>query len=335
MTLPAAPLCLPAVDGHPIFGRFAGQAARIDWRQLAAPYARSRLWRRFHHKRWHYVALYTEQVFCAVAIVDVGWTNTAFAYAFERSSGRMLAEFSRDGLPGCTASLSHQMAGLSQFRLPGRQIRIVTASDGSGSLSLRCGGFAIDAEFASPAGPGAVPAPLLLATGPVAGGVVHATQKSGGLALQGQLRVDGRSLSLAGGIASFDYSNGLLARNTDWRWASAHDLTLGFNLQAGYFGAQENALWLDGQLYPLGAARFAYDPQARQAPWQISTDDGLLELEFTPEGERRGDKNLLVAASRYVQPIGSFSGWVRSAPDQPRRAVHRLAGVTEDHASRW
>ncbi|MYN45333.1 DUF2804 family protein [Pseudoduganella sp. FT93W] len=328
-TLSAAPPRLPGTDGQPIFGRFAGQTGAIDWRQLAPPYARSRLWRRFHHKRWHYVALYTEQVFCAVAIVDVGWTNTAFAYAFERQSGRMLAEFSQDGLPGCTASLPHRPTGVSQFRLLGKQIHINTADQGTSSLTLRCGEFAIDASF------GPAPAPLLLAAGPVADGAVHATQKSGGMPLQGQLRVGGRTLALDGGIASFDYSNGLLARNTAWRWASAHDLSMGFNLQAGYFGAQENALWLDGRLYPLGAARFEYDRNDSRAPWQISTDDGLLELSFMPEGERRGDKNLLVAASRYVQPIGTFSGWVRSAPDQPRRAVQQLAGVTEDHASRW
>ncbi|WP_374363312.1 DUF2804 domain-containing protein [Pseudoduganella danionis] len=328
-TLSAAPSRLPGTDGQPIFGRFAGQTGAIDWRELAPPYARSRLWRRFHHKRWHYVALYTEQVFCAVAIVDVGWTNTAFAYAFERHSGRMLAEFSQDGLPGCTASLPHRPTGVSQFRMLGKQIHINTADHGVSSLALRCGEFAIDASF----GPAA--APLLLAAGPVADGAVHATQKSGGMPLQGQLRVGARTLALDGGIASFDYSNGLLARNTAWRWASAHDLAMGFNLQAGYFGAQENALWLDGKLYPLGAARFEYDRNDSRAPWQISTDDGLLELSFTPEGERRGDKNLLVAASRYVQPIGTFSGWVRSAPDQPRRAVQQLAGVTEDHASRW
>jgi hypothetical protein len=40
---------------------------------------------------------------------------------------------------------------------------------------------------------------------------------------------------------------------------------------------------------------------------------------------------MVVAASRYLQPIGTFSGWVRSAPDQPKRMVTQLMGVTEDH----
>jgi hypothetical protein len=171
--------------------------------------------------------------------------------------------------------------------------------------------------------------------GTVIGGSVHATQKSTAMALRGQLHAGGRTVSLDGGVASVDYSNGLLARDTAWRWASAHSMEIGFNLQAGYFGANENAMWLDGQLIALGAASFDYDSADPLAPWHVSTDDGLLDLRFVPEGARREDKNLLIAASRYVQPIGTFSGTVRSAPDAPARRVDQLAGVTEDHASRW
>jgi hypothetical protein len=116
---------------------------------------------------------------------------------------------------------------------------------------------------------------------------------------------------------------------------SAHGADIGFNLQAGYFGNNENVLWLDGRLIPLGAARFDYDTADPLAPWHVQTDDGLLDMRFEPEGMRREDKDLLVAATRYVQPIGCFSGWVKSAPDAPAREVSRLCGVTEDHFSRW
>jgi hypothetical protein len=61
----------------------------------------------------------------------------------------------------------------------------------------------------------------------------------------------------------------------------------------------------------------------------------MLDLTFIPEGARRDDKKMVVAASRYLQPIGTFSGWVRSAPEQPKRMVTQLMGVTEDHSSRW
>jgi hypothetical protein len=86
---------------------------------------------------------------------------------------------------------------------------------------------------------------------------------------------------------------------------------------------------------PLGPARFMFDAADPLQPWQVSTEDGLLDLRFTPEGARREDKNLVVAVSRYVQPIGVFDGWVKAAPDAAPVPVAGLAGVTEDHFSRW
>lgn len=329
MSLPAAPASLLAADGQPLFGRYAGQVGEIDWSRLAKPFARSALWRRFHHKRWHYVAFCTEEVFAAVAIVDLGWISTAFAYAFDRRDEDMLANFSQDGLPLVSARMADAVGGSSSFDTRNSRITIDSIGDGSYQLMLRCDYLEIDARF----GPG--PSPLLLATGPIEQGSVHATQKSSAMPLRGELRTWRDEYKLDGGIASFDYSNGLLARNTAWRWASAHNLELGFNLQAGYFGDHENALWLDGELYPLGPAHFLYDKKDPLSQWHIFTEDDMLDLIFTPEGARRDDKKKLVAASKYLQPVGTFSGWVRSAPDQPKRMVTQLMGVTEDHASRW
>ncbi|SHG59917.1 DUF2804 domain-containing protein [Massilia sp. CF038] len=328
MTLAAAPRAVVDAAGQPVLGKFAGLAGQFDWPALAPPWQRSAWWRRFHHKRWHYAALACDEVFCAVAIVDLGWTSTAFAYAFERPTRSLIASFAQDGLPGMGARVADHAAGESRFRFGASRIALRTDSAGVYALTLRCKEFEIDASFGGPA-------PQLLAVGTVSGGSVHATQKSGGMALTGALRVGSRQIALDGGVASVDYSNGLLARETDWRWACGHSLALGFNLQAGYFGAHENALWLDGQLHALGPARFEFDARDPMAPWQLETEDGLLSLLFTPEGMRHQDKNLIVAASHYVQPIGTFSGWVRARPGAAKVPVSGLPGVTEDHRSRW
>jgi hypothetical protein len=328
MTLASAPQRIPDTSGEPQFGRYAGQAGAFEWQALAGPWRRSGWWRRFHHKRWHYVALAAGDIFCGIAIVDLGWTNTAFAYVFDRRGRKVIAALSQDGLPGISAELANHAGQGSWFAMPGKRIEIDAVGRNAYALRLRSRHFEIDAEFEGPA-------PLLLAVGEVAGGSVHATQKSSALALQGVVNVHGARYSLDGGVASFDYSNGLLARDTAWRWASAHSHEIGFNLQAGYFGSNENALWLDGELIALGAASFDFSSSDPLAPWHVHTDDGLLDLQFTPEGARREDKNLLVAASRYVQPIGTFSGTVRAAPGAVVRAVSQLVGVTEDHASRW
>jgi hypothetical protein len=322
-TLPSSPARLLDSQGQPHLGRFQGLAHGYDWAQLAPPLSRSALWRHFHHKRWHYAALSTPDLFCGIAIVDVGWTNTAFAYVFDRHTRQLAGAWSQDGLPGPTASLADDASGESRFRFPGKSIVLSACG-----LRLKSGPFQIDARFFGDT-------PLLLAVGKPDGGAIHATQKSGALALEGEVRVGQQCWRLDGGTASYDYSNGLLARETAWRWASAHAPGIGFNLQSGYFGANENALWLDGDLIPLGPARFAFDPARPMADWHVSTEDGLLDLVFTPEGARREDKNLIVAASRYIQPIGVFNGWVRTRSGGAQRAVVNLTGVTEDHHSRW
>ncbi len=331
--LPQAPLRVVDADGMPHFGKFAGAAQSIDWSGLEPPYLRGTWWRRFHHKRWRLVVLATERVFCSVGMVDLGWSNTAFAHVFERGSGALLADFVQDSAPGLASYVGDcPLAGAdSHFSHAGKRIDFRhDGASGHFRLQLHCDAFEIDAELdASRAGP------ALLAIGPIQRGSVHATQKSAGMALQGAIALEGRRYDLSGGVGWSDYSNGFLAHETAWRWACAQSLTIGFNLQAGYFGHAENALWLDGNLYPLGHARFDFKPGQTLDAWHIYTEDGLLDVEFQPEGEWRQNRNILLAASRHVQASGTYIGWVRTAPEAPAHDIDRLVGMAEDHFSRW
>lgn len=317
------------IDGQPAHGRYAGTLARIDWRTLHQ--RRSWLWRHLHHKRWHYVGLGNAQLFIGVAIVDVGWTCTAFAYLFDRRRRHLLADWSQDGLPGLQAGVSDEpLAGArSWFRGWHARLNLTHADDGL-RLSVATRALRIEATLDL-----AAMAPPLLAIGPIAGGIAHATQKTSALPVQGWAEAEGQRFALDDAWAAVDASNGLLAHNTAWRWASAHRPDVGFNLQQGYFGQQENVLWLDGEPIALGAAQFEFDARRPLDPWRVRTDDGLLDLVFTPEGARASHRDLGFAASRYVQPVGSFAGTVRARADAAPRPVRELLGVTEDHHSRW
>lgn len=328
-----APPAANVLDGQPATGCYAGLLPVFDWRGMTGEFQRSALWHRFHHKRWQYVAVGNDEVFVGVAIVDLGWTSTAFAYAFDRGARRLLANVSRTGWPGWGARVADGLGegSASRFGAPGLHMAFTVTGPKRYQLTVTARKLRLDAELdASDA------APMLLALGPIGrGGCAHGTQKSSALRVSGSLQARGRVFDLAGATASLDYSNGLLARHTAWKWASAHSPELGFNLQQGYFAEHENVLWLDGRLIKLGAALFEYDRARPLASWRVSTDDGLLSLNFVPEGLRAETKNLLVASSHYVQPIGHFSGWVKASPDAPERPVTRLLGVTEDHRSRW
>lgn len=322
------------LGGRPATGRYAGSPQQIDWSSLNGEFHRSALWRRLHHKRWHYLAFATEECFIGLAMVDVGWTNTAFAYLFDRRQRKLLVDYSQDGLPGLTAQVSDRptQGTLSWFRHLGAQLRYEHLEGPHYRLKVNLRNtLQIEAELDT-----SQAAPFLTGIGPITpGGCAHSTVKSSAIALSGHARAGKKTFDLGTGVASFDYSNGLLARTTQWRWASAHSPSLGFNLQQGYFGNHENVLWLDGALIPLGSARFEFDPRFPLQPWHIRTDCGLLDLWFAPEGARQERKNLLIAASHYIQPIGTFSGTVKATAKGRVRKVHQLVGVTEDHLSRW
>ena len=319
------------MDGEPAMGSYVGCIDTIDWRALRGPWQRSALWTRLHHKRWQYVGVGHAHWFIGVAIVDVGWCMSSFVYVFDRRSQKVVLDWTQDGLPGWSGGITDQpvMGGAARFKGLGAALSIVTEGDviavrvKTRRLQLRC-------DLSWRQAP-----PFLLAVGPVDQGLVHATQKSPGLPVVGEFELDGERHALHGALGSLDSSNGLLARDTAWRWACAHDRRVGFNLQEGYFGNQENVLWLDGALIPLGAAKFDFDPQRPLSPWRVQTDDGLLDLHFRPEGARQADRNLVVAASYYIQPVGTFHGTVRARPGGAAVSVDGLLGVTEDHRSRW
>lgn len=318
------------VDGFPAHGRHAGRIARIDWSTLRPrpPW----LWRKLHHKRWHYVGLGNAQLFIGVAIVDLGWACSAFAYLFDRRRRTLLADWSQDGLPALQAGVGDApLTGADAwFRGPGARLSLRHDSGDLLRLHVATRGLRIEAELAL-----AGMAPPLLAVGPVEGGLAHATQKTSALPVRGWAEAEGRRFGLDGSWAAVDASNGLLARDTAWRWASAHRGDVGFNLQQGYFGSHENVLWLDGQPTAVGAARFEFDAARPLDPWRVRTDDGRVDLVFTPEGARKADKDFGFAASHYVQPVGTFAGTLRAGPGTAPRRVADLAGVTEDHRSRW
>ena len=49
------------IDGAPAHGRYTGSIPAIDWSALKP--RPGWLWRRLHHKRWHYVGLGNDAVF--------------------------------------------------------------------------------------------------------------------------------------------------------------------------------------------------------------------------------------------------------------------------------
>ena len=118
---------------------------------------------------------------------------------------------------------------------------------------------------------------------PVKNGDLDFTQKTTLMPSAGTVRVGTRTWSLATGFGGIDFTHGLFARLTAWRWGfalgRADDGTpIAFNLADGINGpgASENAVSIDRTLTPVATARFIFDAKHLDAPWQVQTDDGAL-----------------------------------------------------------
>jgi uncharacterized protein DUF2804 len=141
----------------------------------------------------------------------------------------------------------------------------------------------------------------------------------------GLVTLEGRTLAIdAPGL--LDDSAGYHARRTAWEWSAGAGTGVDgehvvWNLVAGVHDApscSERTVWIDGVACEVGPVVFAEGL------------DGVGSLHFTPEAERVRRDDLLLVASDYRQPFGTFSG---TLPDGTEMA--RGYGVMERHRARW
>ena len=156
------------------------------------------------------------------------------------------------------------------------------------------------------------------------GGSYAWTRKRGGVRVHGVAVVGGRELEVdARGIV--DESAGYHARRTAWRWSAgvgvlASGAEVAWNLVAGLHDgerASERTVWVDGEPREVGPV--AFDGLA-----------GVGGLRFSPEVTRARRENLLLVASDYEAPFGTFAGELPEAGE-----LREGFGVMERHAARW
>ena len=113
---------------------------------------------------------------------------------------------------------------------------------------------------------------------------------------------------------------------------------LGFNLVAGFNEvaegtAGENVLFLGDSLEPVGSAVFRFNAADPLDLWRIETSDGAVQLTFRPLHAHRDVRNLGLLRSRFLQPLGFFSGRLQFR--SRNLVLDELPGVTEDQDMLW
>jgi hypothetical protein len=248
-------------------------------------------------KRWRYVGVFNEQLAACAALVRIGPLRQSFWALHLRGEG-LERERTR--------------------RLP-RRAEVELAA---GGLRVRDRGVELDLALAEDDG--------IQALCPNGRSQVW-TRKQAGVAARGTLRIDGGPPQRIDALAVIDDTAGYHARETEWWWTagvgSARDGTpLAWNLVSGVNdppSGSERAVWRAGVPGEAPPVDFAADLSL------VRCRDGS-ELRFTAEAERARRENLLVLASDYRAPFGSFSGELPGAI-----TLEHGLGVVEHHRARW
>lgn len=333
----AAPTSVLDAAGAPRFGAYAGGLEHVEVGPVAGTGLGGFLRRLASLKRWHHAFVATDELVLTLAVVDAGYAASGFVFAVERAGGAVLLD--RTYLAPAPAAWVNDCPGAgarATLFTPTATLRLERRSDRYQLVAELGRRGRLEAVLDA----SAAPAPFTLVAR-VPGGDVHVTQKSGALPAAGELRCGSRRFSLGGGFGGLDYTQGLLARRTRWRWAYATGRAAGgeplaLNLADGIddeAGPDEDVLFLGEGPRPLPRCTFEHDPERPLEPWRLQGGDGALDLRFTPLAVHREDRNLALVRARFVQVAGIFDGHLPG----PAGAVPvaGLPGVCEDQELRW
>lgn len=336
MSTEAQPIQVVDSDGRPRFGIHLAPLAPIDVSRVGAAGSASALWRATHHKRWLWLTFISEQYLFALAVVHLGWGSTAFVYVLDRRTRSMLFDRTYGGLPvGCSVSDGCEEGCDVRFRALHCSIALHRASGASSwVLEARAHELSVRATI------DATGAPVPISTiASVPEGGVHLTQKRVLLPVRGHLLMGDRFVRLDDAKCGFDYTQGMLARRTSWRWAftmgrTADGRTLVLNLVEGFNGGRENAVWLDGRCVSLPPVKFSFERERPLAPWIIETEDGSLRLRFRADAVHAARLQIGPLRSDFLQPAGTFAGTIEVPGVEPA-TIDNSAGVAEYQDVVW
>jgi hypothetical protein len=244
-------------------------------------------------KRWHYIGCFTEDVLLCAAVARIGPLPVSWWAAWDREQ-RTLAEETLRGRPA--------------VRFDGGR---VVVDSGPVRIDLLVGSAAA-VETISPHGR-----------------EYAWTRKQGGVPVAGTVRIGDRRHRIDG-FGVVDESAGYHARHTAWKWSAgvgtaADGRPVAWNLVTGIHDAptaSERSVWIGGRPEEVGPVRF-------DGLDGIAFAEGGT-LRFAAESTRAQDENLLLFASSYEQPFGTFTGSLPGAGE-----LREGFGVMERHDVRW
>lgn len=314
--------------------------------KLRGPLGLRRSLKKLALKEWQHFALVNRRFYISVALFDAKRLALAQIIVFDRQR-RTLHEYERRILPHKLSLPDALLRGRASFADDEFEITVTNhlgaAGEGASqghTIALRApaggGRPALRGEFTIDEPLDRVE-PMVVAL-PFDGGRAMYSHKAV-LRCRGQLQIGQaherfepeQSYSLV------DIHKGYYPFVMTWHWATGARVDgehiVGFNLTDNQVADQarfnENGLWVDGRLHPLGPVRFEFDARDPMRAWKIRDREGRVDIDFFPQALRKVDINLLVMKSRYRGPFGAFEGRIRDGEGNDHR-VDGAFGMCED-----
>lgn len=322
-------------DGRPAFGLHAEPLKELNISDFR-PHGEKNKAVFSGHKRWIFLGVSNKDVIFGMAIVHLGYLANLFAYAFDRKQKKLICE--RDII--VPLGLGVDFTGSSSSGTVSFKSGAVFAS-----IVINANMIKLDADLGSGFTANLVYSrvkdSLNLVTRNGLKGFNY-TNKEAGLSVQGKVKAGDNEYVTDPAAASggFDYTFGVLQRQTFWNWASgggtdSSGRKTGFNFAQGVneTGFTENAFWVDEKMIKVDTVDFKYDDLNMLSAWNIKSNDGKVNLSFTPEGERVKNLNIGLIVSYYHQPFGAFAGTLSDGKET--YTLKEVYGFTEEHEAKW
>jgi len=332
-------------DGRAAFGVFDSPFSTLNLLDCETGMPKLGGLRRSRLKEWQHFAVIHPDFYLSVALVDAKIVCSSWVFVHDRRTSTSF-EHVRKLRPGGFSLAETLWDARARFAGPGYEISLHNnLKQGLHTLSLN-----IEEDGDRPAVSGELvlheqldAVQPLVAMLPIDARRPLYTHKAP-LPCEGKLDIRGEAVSFERDrdLTLIDVHKAYYPRKTFWRWATfaamdSQGTAIGVNLTHNVVKKDEeineNAIWYGSSLSRLGPARFEV-PDDPMEPWTVRTTDGRAELTLEPSGLRSEDFNMLVARSRYTQPIGLYSGFL--IDDSGRRhEISSAWGVAEDHMVTW
>ncbi|MBN1363769.1 MAG: DUF2804 domain-containing protein [Syntrophaceae bacterium] len=304
------------------------------------------LWKKFRLKEWQHYGIITPTHYFGMVIFDAKFMGVSFFYVYDRIGNKRFEHSAQ--LPGGTAKVAKQMYnGSCEFKKKGYRLyfenrlkegfhKIIIDIEGRKNLPSVQGEIKIfeDLNKIEP----------LVQVSPVTPFRPFYTHKVAAPA-EGVVKLGAKEILInrKQDISLIDEQKTYYPYVSFWKWATAAGYNesgelLAFNLCQNMItddeDFNENCMWVNGKIHCLKAARFKFDENNLMCPWEVRTNDGCVDLLFTPSGQRAEKISIGVIRSDFHQPFGMYNGRFK---DESNRiySITNFFGLAEHHVTKY